>query len=271
LWRQACLIVARLPNLKAITFEIMDEALVGKGVTEAAVHKQLERMRSLWSLRGSALSRNGAGVADAAALYDTRPSSAAQEPSSSATAALPGRDADSRRRRVVDLRECVSVPSPADWETALGRLAIGRDPSTPLEYALANDPGIAIVRTLVHAVRSGTLIDALPLSSRLLQLSLGADGVRALIDRYLAGVAPLPYATDEAIRYAGWLRDERLSIATLDDVLGFEIACCRAVAAGGRESSTWRHDPDAVLGALLERRLPEVVPLPDAVTIDVTA
>src|SRR5205807_827419 len=53
LWERASDIVCTLPNLKAITFEIMDEALIGEGITKSALREELERLRNLWQCRAS--------------------------------------------------------------------------------------------------------------------------------------------------------------------------------------------------------------------------
>ena len=234
LWERAGEIVRELPNLKAITFEIMDEALIGEGMAESALREEMERMRILWQSRASH-------------------ASAVAGPPRTTTKAGTG-----------------SLPALAEWQIALGALANETPHRSALTRALAPDPGVTILKTLVRAVRMGTLVDALQLSSRLLRLSLGPDRMQRVLEDYAHTHSPLPYATDEARRFGSWLRTQGLEVPALEDVLGLEEACCRAIADGRRETVRLSHDPDAVVGALLAGRLPNEPRLASPITLEIS-
>jgi uncharacterized protein (UPF0276 family) len=234
LWERASDIVRALPNLKAITFEIMDEALVGEGIAESALREELERLRILWQSRASRAP---------AVTPPPRPATRAGT---------------------------WSLPALAEWQTALGALANDAPHPSTLTSVLARDPGVAILKTLVRAVRMGTLVDALQLSSRLLRLTLGPDRLQRVLEDYARTHSPLPYATDEVRRFGGWLRMQGLEVSVLEDVLGLEEACCRAIADGRRETARFSHDPDAVVAALLAGKVPHEPRLASPITLEIS-
>ena len=86
-----------------------------------AIERQLENLHSLWDLRRPAMAMAG-------------PSKIAR-----ATPAQSG-------------------PTPQEWEQSLGRMAIGRTPVTPLEELLVQDPGVPLVRELIHEFRASMVV-----------------------------------------------------------------------------------------------------------------
>ena len=98
-------VIASLPELKAIIFEIFSSFLPHFGLD--ATRGELEKLHALWALRGSHVSRG--------------------------------------RTRSVPAEATEIGISPAAWERALGSLVIGRAPSTALGHELASDPGVPLV------------------------------------------------------------------------------------------------------------------------------
>src|SRR3954469_15098836 len=155
--------------------------------------------------------------------------------------------------------------SPREWEDALGSLVIGRAPASPIGVALADDPGIPILRELVANFRSGMIVDALRLTSRLLLLSGGEQLMPDLLAGFFASSPPQLFASAEAEAFAAYVRARDLSIPHLDEVLAYECAGLRVLLRGAPEQVEFGHEPYAVLVPLVEGRLPDSPPPGDFV------
>jgi uncharacterized protein (UPF0276 family) len=150
--------------------------------------------------------------------------------------------------------------APREWEDALGALVIGRPPESPLAAELARDPGIPILRELVANFRSGMIVDALRLTSRLLLLSGGERLMPELLEGFFASAPPQLFASAEAEAFAAYVRAQALSIEHLDEVLAYECASLRVLLHGEPEQVEFAHEPYAVLLPLVEGRLPGAPP-----------
>jgi uncharacterized protein (UPF0276 family) len=157
------------------------------------------------------------------------------------------------------------VDSPGEWEDALGALVIGRAPASPLALDLADDPGIPILRELVANFRSGMIVDALKLTSRLLLLSGGEELMPELLAGFFASSPPQLFASAEADAFAAYVRAQGLSIPHLDEVLAYECASLRVLLIGEPEQLAFAHEPYAVLLPLVQGRLPDAPPPGDFV------
>jgi uncharacterized protein (UPF0276 family) len=150
--------------------------------------------------------------------------------------------------------------SPGEWEDELGALVIGRSvPGSPL----ADDPGIEILRELVANFRSGMIVDALRLTSRLLLLSGGEQLMPDLLAGFFATSPPQLFASAEAEAFAAYVRSRAPAIAHLDEVLAYECASLRVLLVGEPEQVQFGHEPYAVLLPLAEGRLPVAPPRGD--------
>ncbi len=215
LFEASRIIVSRLPNLKAIIFEIFPSFVETAGA--AVIYAQMERLHELWSLRGTAV----------------------DEP-------LPVRS--SRTAMPVSFDE---GPSPAMWERALGNLVIGRTPGAEtLSRELAGDQGVLLVAAMIREFRASMLVRVLPMSMRLLLLTLGTDAVRALMGECWAQVPPQGYASAEAEAFAGYLAAQRLEIPYLNQVLAFERANAASLVDGKQRVVRFDFDPVPVFEAL---------------------
>lgn len=145
--------------------------------------------------------------------------------------------------------------SPREWEDALGALVIGRTVASPL----ADDPGIPILRELVANFRSGMLVDALKLTSRLLILH-DQRLMPELLAGFFAASPPQLFASAEAEAFAAYVRARGLAIPHLDEVLAYECASLRVLLTGEPEQVRFAHEPYAVLLPLVDGRLPEAPP-----------
>ncbi|MBO3751917.1 DUF692 family protein [Streptosporangiaceae bacterium NEAU-GS5] len=191
--------IPRLPNLKAVVYEVMPESVADQGLSVERLGEQLLQLRDLWDSRGSAAAR--------------------------------------------------PLPSPARWEERLGAALLGRE--RPLE-----DPGVGVLRKLIGSVRAGNVAGTLPLTTRLLLMTLGGPAVEDLLADFWATAPPEPMAADEARCFAAHLAQADLPVRHLREVVGFELAAQRAILTGLPQRLTFPVDPRPLIGALREGRLP---------------
>jgi uncharacterized protein len=214
-------VVPHLPNLKAIIFEVFTSFLPSFGLD--GVRKEMERVRELWQLR-----RPGA------AIPQKRPS--AEPRWSPATATVP------------------------EWEAALGALAIGGPPVTPLARELASDQGVALMRDLIHEFRASMVVGVYRLSCRLMMLALTPDVFRAILEDFWTHEPPRQYAASEAEAFISYLRAKNLGLPRLAKLLEFEKAAMDTLLDGQPRVVRFSSDPFPLLRALAEGRLPDVIP-----------
>jgi uncharacterized protein len=215
LFEASRIIVSRLPNLKAIIFEIFTSFVETVGV--GAIYAQMERLRELWSLRGTAVG----------------------EP-------LPGRLTRSAAPVSLD-----DGPTPEVWERALGNLVIGKAPDAEtLSHELGGDRGVPLVAAMIREFRASMLVRVLPMSMRLLLLTLGTDAVRTLMGDCWNQVPARGYASAEAEAFAHVLTKQHLDIPYLEKVLEFERANAASLVDGRRRVMHFDFDPVPVFEAI---------------------
>ena len=231
-------IVPRLPNLKAIVFEIMPEYAVESGLSPEDLLDQLRELRQIWDVRGTAVARAGA---QAAAPKPATP------PSMSPRAATG------------------TPPTPTAWEETLAAAVSGAPMAgTALADRLARDPGVGVLRRLVGSVRAGKIATALRLTTRLLLLTLGENGVQDLFDEFWRTVPSELTASEEGRRFASFLQRDRPSgVPFLAEVLTFEVAALQALIDGEAQVVRFGCDVSLVVTALRDGRLPTTVPRGD--------
>lgn len=215
-------VVPRIPDLKAIVFEIMPEYMNAAGITVEDVIHQAERMQQVWDLRGSA-------------------TCGGQLPSW--------------------VKPLSPEFSTSQWEETLGGLVtdqeIGDD---SLKEQLMRDPGTFVYRKMAESVRSGMIASALTLTFRLLMLEEGEEGVQELLHRYWATRPPQPSVIEEARGFAEWLVHGGTELPHADEIASFEIASVDVASSGQQRLVTFSCDPMTLLTALGEGRLPEALP-----------
>ena len=214
--------VPRLPNLKAMVFEIIPDYLAAKAIGTDDVLGQLTTMREVWATRGSR-----AAPTHVPALTRAAPRSA-------------------------------PLPAQAEWEESLALAVNRRVRVSPSPAAWLDDPAVGVLQQLVTNVRAGMLVDLLTLSYRLMVLHLGEERVHALMDAYWQQTLPEPFAGQEAARFASHVRGLRLPVPYLEDVLAYEVASMDAVATGADVQVPFSCDPRPVIDALRAGRRPTV-------------
>ena len=166
-------------------------------------------------------------------------------------------------------RTCTPVtgPSAEAWEHALGSLAIGEPPSTPLARALATDPAVGLLAKLVMQGRAGMVTGALRLTVRLLVIALGPDATFALLERFCRASPPRPFASAESEAFAAWLAGQELALPYLADALAFDLASGRAESTGEPVEVTLSIDPRVLCEALGRGELPQGDPIRVVATV----
>lgn len=221
-------VVPRLPNLKAITFEIMPQFLLAYGITDDALIDQFAQLRKLWQLRGTAVSE----------------------------APVPG-------PRRAGARPGPVLPAPGQWEEALASILLPHQHTAPgFAESLAGDDGAGVIRKLISAARAGKVADALPLTTRLLLLTLGAARVDQVLDDFWACTPSEQMASNEARKFIEWALSGSLGseVPHLAQVSAFELAANQAIMTGREQLVDFTMDPVELLGALRAGRMSSKLP-----------
>jgi uncharacterized protein (UPF0276 family) len=212
-------VVPKLPNVHAIIFEMVPQALPRTDV--AVLRHQVETLRTIWTTRGTHAERQTAKVEASAASID-------------------------------DI-------SPRQWQDTLGALAVGREVSGTLADALSTDPAVPVFRKLVWQVRAGMIVDNLTFTCRLLMLSRGEEFLRGLFDDFFGRVPPEFFGSSESDTFADFVRELRIDEPFLDDLVAYERAVLHVQLDGGTQVIRTRHDPNELVAALSEDRIPSGV------------
>jgi uncharacterized protein (UPF0276 family) len=214
-------VLPHLPNLKAIVFEVFTSFVPSFGLE--AVRAEMERVRELWQLRRP-------GIVHAP------------------------------KRPTVDPGQGGPALTVQEWESTLGALAIGRSPTTALGQELASDPGVPLMRELIHEFRASMVVAVYRLSCRLMMLALTPDVFRTILEDFWAHEPPRQYAASEAEAFIAYLRAKNLRLPQLAKVLEFEKAAMDTVLDGAARVVKFSSDPFPLLRALAEGRLPDGIP-----------
>ena len=227
-----------LPNLRAMIFEITSPPFLNRLGLDG-LRRQVVALREIWDQR-----------ATAPRLKLVRTPAAPAIPAPPAAAADPGW-------------------TPEAWEDSFGALVVGRPPAGPIGHALAEDPGIEVLRRLVWNFRSGVLVETLGLTCRLLLLHGGDPFTRELFDGFFASAPPDLFASVEAEAFGAYLEKRRPDVPFLDEILGFELASIRVALEGESRVVPFRYEPASLLEPLSRGHFPEA-PVPGAFEVEVT-
>jgi len=227
-------ILPELPELRAVVFEITATFLTRFGLD--GVRRQMGALREICEQRAVPPRRAG--------LPRPAPASPLEEPGW----------------------------TPEEWEDGLGALIVGRPPdrsASPVRLALAEDPGIEVLRLLVWNFRSGVLVETLALTCRLLLLHGGDPLIRELFDEFFLSAPPELFASVEADAFGTYLERRQPDVPFLPEVLGFELATLRAVLGGESQVVPFRFEPSSLLEPLSQGRFPKS-PHPGNFEVEVT-
>jgi hypothetical protein len=212
-------IVPRLPNLKAIVFELFPSYFPRISFSE--FRTQLETLHRLWARRNTACSMRAAKPC---------------------------------RVSPVDAH-----PSPLEWERTLAELTVHKSCSSPLADEIRKDPGLAIMREMVEKFRGSMVVRTLRLSSRLIMLERGPAYLEQLLAEFWKTHPPQPFALDEASSFASFLREHKPYVPFLPEVLAYDCAVLAVAVDGEERRVPFGADPLPLLRALGAGRRPTEV------------
>jgi uncharacterized protein len=216
LFELAARIVPRLPNLKALVFEIFPSSL--PKLSQESVRSHLAVLRRVWEQRGSS-------------SY-SRP----------------------QLRRQAEASP--SGPSPLEWERTLAALTAHKKCSGILADQLRADPGLAIIRGIVDRFRGSMIVRTLRLSSRLIILERGPGYLEQLLATFWRDHPPQVCALDEAEAFAAFLQEQKPYVPFLPEVLEYDRAVIAVALHGEERMVPFHADPSPLLGALGAGRRP---------------
>jgi len=223
LMQLASSVVPELPNVRALIFELFPAYLDSVGID--TVRAQLEGLHRIWDMRGSSRYRN--------------------------------RPRRSSKPKLTNQPSTCDSPTPGDWEDVLGALVIGREVDGPLATELLGDPGVNVIRNLLGEFRASMVVATLRLTSRLLMLTMGNEGLNSLLKEHWMLHPPQIFASSESNAFANYLQSRKLEIPYLSEVLAYERGVLAAIIDRKRVLVPFEHDPLALLRSLAEGRLPE--------------
>jgi hypothetical protein len=225
-------LLPRLPNLKAIIFEIFPSFVPVVGLD--LVRDQLAWLHEVWDRRKPA------------AVVDAKPVS------------------------IRSIPEKEDLVPPPDWERALGRLVTGRAVDDLIGRELAEEPGAHIVERLIHEFRGSMIVRVLPLTSRYLMLTVGPDAFRTILADFWSKVTPQMYGSVEATSFAAYMKELDLRVPHLAKILEFEEAVTATNIDGLTRSIKFGFEPLPLLRAISESRLPDEPPRAGDFEIELT-
>jgi uncharacterized protein (UPF0276 family) len=214
-------VVEQLPNLKAITFEMLPEYL--NFVSEKAITMQLEKMNAIWEKRGRKLRNH------------------------------------QQKHNIQPKTEI--PPTMKEWEESLGLLAIGRDlkNKTPLILELENDPGIGIIKDLVEKFKGSLVVSSLKLSCRYIMLYYGVEELNKQLRTFWYTSVPKLFASDNGIDFANYLLHSRELKGNdlLMDLISYEKQSLLTLLDQIQRNVDMSFNPTELIPFLAEYKLPE--------------
>lgn len=206
-------VVADLPHLGAIIFEVAADRLPGFG--ETAFLRQMEIVAGLWDAAGS------------------------------------GRSAVVSRLAPAPRRRSPASVTPADWEALIAtRLLPPALRPADARNDIADPHAFALYAALIAAFRRGAIADLLENTVRLLLADLGLARIDALFDAHFATTPPSLYPSDDALAFAAFLETAALELPGLDDIAAFEAGVIRAASDDRPVQVRLRRPLDALLTAI---------------------
>jgi uncharacterized protein (UPF0276 family) len=210
-------VVGKLPNLKALMFEITPDYFMK--VPEAEIREQLIKMRRIWDKKGSHYKSWRVPLRGSDHVFDE------------------------------------SIPV-KEWEHTVGNLILGRNPGNPLAKELLQDKGTAIVKDLVFNFRGSLLISMLKLTTRLLRLSVGEDAFNIYINDFFNNAFPELLPVILAEQFSAYVCSNKLNIPYLEKIMEYELASIHTAIDKQNRSVVFDFDPMPVMAALEKAQLP---------------
>ena len=214
-------IIPHLPNLGAITLEVFP-AYLPKVISEG-LRAEIDGLREIFT----------SGPSESAVR---RRASPPPSPSRQAT---------------------VAAPRVAEWEQALAEGMLARPATTAIGAELASDPALPLYNELLGEFRASMVGTAFGLTTRLLLLHLGKQGMRDLLAEFWLTLPPEMSAAAEAVQFGKFLLARGPSIPLLKEIASFEIAAAYSVMTNEPQTVEIDCDIRLAIDALVDGRRPE--------------
>ncbi|UII23153.1 DUF692 domain-containing protein [Fulvivirga ligni] len=221
-------IVQELPNLKAVTFEMLPEYL--NFVPEKAIRTQLEKMRSIWDKRG-ARKKLRTGF---------------QQPLSNA--------------------QVEYIPSVKNWEATLGSIALEKQAQVntdgQLEELLLKDEGTKIIISLIKKFKSSLIVSSMKLTCRYILLKYGLEKLESLFADFWMSSQSLLFASENGIEFGSYLVrkfDDLEDDLTLLDLIVYELNSLKTLTDGQVREVFISFNPEDMIRSLSNKKIPEIL------------
>ncbi|WP_295673417.1 DUF692 family multinuclear iron-containing protein, partial [uncultured Mucilaginibacter sp.] len=211
-------VVGKLPNLKALMFEIDPESFTK--VPQSVTTNQLNTMRQIWDKRGYYQKK-----------HKTKP----------AVCPETGTEAN------------ITV---AEWENTLGKMVLGKPVDNDLSKELLHDKGIAIIKDMVFNFRGSVLISTLKFSTRLLRLSVGEAVFNSYVNDFFDLAAPELLPVVAAEQFSAYITSNKIIVPYLDKILEYELAAIHTAIDKQKRTVNFDFDPAPLFTALQCARMP---------------
>jgi uncharacterized protein (UPF0276 family) len=212
-------VVADLPNLGAIIFEIAPDRIPAFGEKEFLL--EMEKVNRLWH-----------NVRRRPHLPPDR-----KKPPSQSFAA---------------------TPAPEQWEQIIAQemLPASDQPDLSGDMGAEDECAFQLYRQLAGSFRRGAVAELMENTLRLLLLGMGEAELRNMMDRYVEATPPAAFPTDEALSFRRFLEVNPTGIYGLDDLSKFEAALVAAAADSATMQVELSSNVDGILAEVRSGRLP---------------
>jgi uncharacterized protein len=213
-------VVANLPNLGAIIFEISPDRTAAFGAK--AFLQEMEKLNRLWD-----------------AVRDVP----VAKPSARQRFTGPLAPSPDGWEQFIASQMLPSWDRPSDSVTSLPLTA-------------DDERSFRLYSCLAASFRRGAIAELLENTTRLLLLGVGEGALRELMDRYVAATPPVAFPTEEALSFRRYMQAHPVSVPGLEDVLKFESALVEAAVDAVATRIDVSTDIDAALTEITAGRVP---------------
>jgi uncharacterized protein (UPF0276 family) len=149
------------------------------------------------------------------------------------------------------------APRVAEWEQALAEGMLQYPPTTEIGRQMRTEPALPLYNELLGEFRASMVGTAFGLTTRLLLLHLGKQGMRDLLSKFWLTAPPEMSAAAEAVQFGKFLLAAELSMPLLKEITSFEMAAAYAVMTNEPQTVEIDCDIRLAIDALVDGRRPE--------------
>jgi len=227
-------IIARLPNLKLIVFEMMPEYL--SKTSSSQILKQFEDLNRLWDIRGKKTSKHKNKIKEQSSLNP------------------------------------LEVPSQREWEVILGNLALGKKENNSfLANQLTKDKGLEVVKDIVFEFRASSITSILNKTMKYLILSKGKKDLVNILNRYFSSTKPNVFPLVTSLNFIDFLISNEVDNDIFKSLLDFEKHTLLSAMNMKTEPLVFHFDFSQWIAELEKGILSEPIPINKPFTLDLSS